>query len=332
MKRHFFGAVGALAIIALLVSCQSDPTSSLRGGVDRVVISRSYIELDVGETIRLNAKAYDEQGNVVGTLPEVSVSDPGIASVTIDTVTSGDPLPQTDFELTALGPGQIEVTATAGGVSSDPSTAVLFPLTFDGNVSVDASGLQDILTISSSATLTFDTNAEVWIDGVLALPLSMTTTELQVVVQNTSDASGATVTLNNLLFLGSTPVATLDAPATVDVKRSPFGPDLGSAVDITSSTLPQTFYVFVTHDVPDMIVKYAPAADLPLIIDVDWNTDADVDIYWLDTDGAIFACGGGCTGAKPEQSNHTVAGGDTEYLDINLYDGDDSIATVIISQ
>jgi hypothetical protein len=331
MKRHFFGAAGALMAVLVLASCVEDPTAALRTGtVDRVAISRTYVELDVGDELRLTAQAYDAQGNALPDLPAIATSDAAIVAVAVDDSLSGDPQPQTVFTVTAMAPGSASITATAGGVSSS-STVISFPLVFDGTVAVDQTGPQDIVTVSSSASVTFDTaTAVVSIEGVETALISRSGAELQVAVLNESDVTGATVTVSGLIFLGSSPLGTLDAATTPDIRRSPWATSQGSAMDVTGLARPVTMYVRVTSANHDMFVKYESATDLPLTIDVDWDTDADVDIYWVDPAGSIFACGGGCTGAKPEQSVHTVAGGAVEYLNIDLYDGDDSNVTVVI--
>ncbi|MDH3459064.1 MAG: hypothetical protein OER90_19665, partial [Gemmatimonadota bacterium] len=139
---------------------------------------------------------------------------------------------------------------------------------------------------------------------------------------------GAKVTLRDIVFLGGK--LTLDAANTIDVRRTPWSVNPNLSADLTAVARPMTLYVTVTAASPDLYVKFQPAADLPLTIDADWDTGADVDILWTDAGGAVVACGGGCTGAKPERSVYTVVGGGIRLLDMNLYDGDDSNVTVII--
>jgi hypothetical protein len=286
MKRHFFGAVGALAVVALLAGCKSDPTASLRGGVDRVVISRTYVELNVGQTIRVNAKSYDEQGNVLNELPDVTVSDESVATVTVDTVTTGDPLPQTDFVIEAVAPGSVEITATAGGVSSEPTEVISFPVTFGGAITVDQTGYIDELTIAATANVKFDPdNTEILINDGATYVVSASAD--QMVVRYLGGASGpATVTLSNLVFLGSTPVAELTASETPDLGGEPNEPannSIGTAPTINPG---DAFMAAVnsSDDASDFF-KVTLAADATITVTVGFPADPDIDLEVYDVDG-----------------------------------------------
>jgi hypothetical protein len=226
MKRHFFGAVGSLTAALLVAGCASDPTADLRGDIASVQISRAYFELEVGETIRLNAKAYDAQGNVVGTLPTVAVDNSAVATVEVDETTSGDPLPQTDFVVTALAPGSIVVTATAGSASAT-ADGIMFPTSFAGNVALDASGAVDLVTVSSTSLVKFNaTSSTVLVDGNPTVILARSEDEIEVAVISAEPLTDATVSVTNLRFLPpygvEYGVGTLDSPTTVDIRTTLF--------------------------------------------------------------------------------------------------------------
>jgi hypothetical protein len=334
MKRHLFGTVSALLVVGMMAGCATDPTKDLRGGVVTVLVSRTYVDLNVGQVLRMNAKALDAQGNVLPILPTISTSDAAIVSVTIDDTTSGDPLPETDFQIAAVSPGSVEITATAGGVTSTPTTVVSYPLVFDGTVAVDQTGLQDVITISATAAVTFDPAATtVTVNDIPVGVISLDANSIVVAVTNTGALTGGTVTLNNLVFLGSIDLATLDASTLVDTRASPMTTDFASAPNWTAGPFPMTVYVYIDGTDPDVHAMFLPAADLALTVDADWETDADVDLLWLNSGGSVVSCGSpsGCTGAHPEQSVYTVAAGATRYLDINLYDGVASVVKVVIS-
>jgi len=230
MKRHFFGAVGSLTALLLVAGCASDPTANLRGDIASVLISRTYFELDVGETIRLNAKAYDSQGNVVGTLPTISVDDESVATVTIDTLTSGDPLPETDFVITAVAGGSVVVTATAGGVSSTADGIIFPPLTdsqYWPTFTLDATGAVDMITVTASDLIKFDAaSSAVLSNGVAAVTLSRTEEQITVAVISAAPLTDAAVSVSNLQFVppyGAVyPWGTVELAQTVDIRTTLF--------------------------------------------------------------------------------------------------------------
>ena len=238
MKRHFFGAVGSLTALLLVAGCATDPTGDLRGDVASVVISRNYVELNVGETIRLNAKAYDSQGNALAILPTISVDDETVATITLDTITSGNPLPETDFTVEAVAPGSVVITATAGGMSAT-ADAISFPTEFGGTVALDASSAVDIVTVSSTSLLKFDeSSSEVLVDGNSTVILSRTAEQMQVAVVSAAPLTGASVSVTNLRFLPpygeEYDLASLESPTTVDIRTTLF--DGTVSVDASGQT------------------------------------------------------------------------------------------------
>ena len=107
MRRNLFATLLGFVAVGLIAGCASDPTASLRGGVETVVISRSHVEFDQGATLELEAWSRDAQGNVLATLPEVTTTDASVVSVTVDTLVSGDPLLRTRFTIEGLAAGSI---------------------------------------------------------------------------------------------------------------------------------------------------------------------------------------------------------------------------------
>lgn len=329
MKRHFFGAVGSLAAVLLVAGCATDPTADLRGDIASVLISRSYVELDVGETVRLYAKAYDSQGNVVGTLPTISVDDPAVATITIDTVTTGDPLPQTDFVVEAIGAGRVTITATAGSATGT-TDLIAFPTAFTGSVSVAASGLGwDVVTVTATSNVKFDPSATTaTIGGLEAYIHSITADQLRLVHSGPDAVTGATVHLDNLVFLDEFE-ANLDASTTVDI--SAFQNylneeyDLAAAPDLTAGPFPLVIYGLVTSGAPDVIGKFAPAVDLSLTSTVYWaDHDTDIDVFWTDAGDSFVDCLG-CGGSNPETGSWTIVGGDTNYYYVELWSGNPTV-------
>jgi len=430
MNRHLFGTAGALVAVLLATGCAEDPTAALRGDVARIVFSRNYVTLNVGQSLPMSVKAYDAQGNVVNVLAAISVDNANVATVTVNDTTSLDPLPQTDFTVAAVADGSVQVVATAGGVSSDPINVVVYPTQFLGTVALDATGAVDILTISSTTNVKFDPAASVaLVNDEPTVLLSRTADELQVAVISASPLTGATVTVENLVFqppYGTFDLLWLDSPTPVDIRTTLFDGaitvdasrqadyitlsssanfefaadanvlvngdptflisrsatqivvaggninavaggtvtiqnalylgqydvaavvagatvnleafnnsvttgSLATAPDITAGPFPYEYYTLVTAGDPDQLVQFNSGSNLAVTVTAVWLTGADVDIYWVDSGGVIYACGGGCSSANPEVSTHTIAAGVQDFLDMELYDGEDSIVRVTVT-
>jgi hypothetical protein len=345
MKRTLFGAVGTLAVVALFASCVSDPTASLRTGVvDRVAISRTYMELDVGGELTLTAQAYDAQGNALPDLPTISSSDAAVVSVEVDEDVSGDPQPLTTFKITTLAPGSATLTATAGGVNSDPSTVISFPLTFAGAVSVDATNPWDVVSISATSNVTFDpASTTVTVGGAPVFIESITSDAISVVALAEAAVSGAEVEVFNVQFLGSVTIASLVAETTVDVRGTggEGGTSPDPAPDITAGGFPQVLYTLVTPGSPDKFMELT-AGGTPLDVTAvfDWVStdpthapdDEDIDILWTDDPFTAFVGNfSGATGARPEQSSVQIPAGTTWNLWTNLYAGNGAIVQITLT-
>jgi hypothetical protein len=241
MKRHLFGTVSALLVVYMVAGCTTDPTQDLRGGVATVLVSRTYVDINVGQVLRMNAKALDAQGNVLPILPTITTSDAAIVSVTIDDTTSGDPLPQTDFQILGVADGSAMIVATAGGVLSDSTDVVVLPAEFEGTVALDATGSVDVLTLSATPLVKFDPDAsQVLVNNRSTVLISRTAEEMRVAVPvaATTPLTGAVVTVEDLVFSpphGTFDIASLDAPTTVDIRTGFAGSvvlDASGAVDL----------------------------------------------------------------------------------------------------
>jgi hypothetical protein len=100
--------VSALAV----VSCASDPTGDLSGGVAGVEASFSFLQVTVGDSVAVIAQTRDAQGNALTTLPDVASLDPSIAAVV---VADQAPLAQRRFFVRGVAFGQTQVVVTSGG-------------------------------------------------------------------------------------------------------------------------------------------------------------------------------------------------------------------------
>ena len=323
MKRNLFATLLGFVAVGLIGGCVSDPTASLRGGVETVVISRTHVELDEGAALELEAWSRDAQGNVLAILPEIATSDAATVSITVDTLISGDPLLRTRFTVTGVAAGQAGITATAGGVTSDTTTVIAFPLLLpSGSVSNNQNGYMDILTITPSpGVLQFTDESIVTINGGQTYLRSRTPTEIVAQSLSVSALTDATVTVTNLLFLGTSLIPELDLEETVSVRAEPNEPandDPDEAPIITPAT---TFVGSVGDggfDSSDWFrFDLANTTDVTFTVAFPEDTDIDLELYdtsfnrltesWYD---------------NPEQIQVTLAAG-TYYILVYLYATDD---------
>ena len=65
MIRSVYGFLGVAAALALAGSCKEDPTSSLRGGANRVELEFTYREVVIGDSVRVTAAVKDAQNNPI---------------------------------------------------------------------------------------------------------------------------------------------------------------------------------------------------------------------------------------------------------------------------
>jgi len=251
-------------------------------------------------------------------------------------VTSGDPLPQTDFVVTAVGAGQVTITATSGTVSGT-ANLIAFPTAFTGAVSTAASGLGwDVVTIAATANVKFDPAATTaTIAGVEAFVHSVTADQLQLVSSIPDAVASGTLVISNMVFLGEFPVSSLTATTPVNVAAIQNylneDYDLAAAPELSAGPYPLKIYGVVSSANPDVIGKFSPAADLSLSSSVYWaDHDADVDVFYTEADDTGGACLG-CGSSNPETGSWTIAGGDTNHYYVELWDGPTTVFQATIT-
>jgi hypothetical protein len=108
---------------------------------------------------------------------------------------------------------------------------------------------------------------------------------------------------------------------TVASTFTPIGVDqLTTAPDISGGPFPMSFFIELSTDDPDHFLTVAPSAELALTVTLEWQTRADLDIYWTNTDGSEFVGNfDGATLANPEQTGVTVPAGETYRLRFNRF-------------
>jgi len=85
MKHLSSIVLAAVVVAAGTVACFKDPTSSLRNGASRILLTRSSVFLNVGDSLSVQAEVKDEQGNTFDASDAVwTTSDATIAVVNPD--------------------------------------------------------------------------------------------------------------------------------------------------------------------------------------------------------------------------------------------------------
>jgi hypothetical protein len=306
MHRHLFGLAVAAAMLAG-GACASDPTGDLSGTPSRIVASLDKVFLRPGDSVSVTAELRDDQGVPLDLMPEVTSTDPAIATVT---VADQPPVSQRRFFIKGASAGFVRVLLTHGSVVDTISTIVV-PLAFDGTVSVASGGLLDTVTIAASALVAFDTTDTTTVtinDGSTHL-VSITDTEIKVLALFHAATAGASVVLHNAVFLPGVEDIELDsivAGQTVDLTGddSEPGNDLsGGAIPIALNT---PFISSLSEDDARDFLTITLPADGIITVTVEFEgSGADPDIDASFRDAALVNLSGGAMGSADEPETWT---------------------------
>ena len=140
-------------------------------------------------------------------------------------------------------------------------------------------------------------------------------------------AAGSAVNITNVILLGSVPLPSLDAASTVTVTE-PNEPANNSPATPSTMTLYTDYYGTVSgSDGDDYIQFTTPATGDSVKVEVQWLSDADLDIGLLlgDGSGNCAPNAGACyatmgTSANPEKANFRLLASTTYQLDVYVYD------------
>jgi hypothetical protein len=193
MKRLVTATLAAVALAA----CFDDPTSDLRDGAARLVLSRTSLVISTGDSIQVQVTALDAQGNQVpvGDVSWVS-ADPNIAAISGETEFPGNVYERAFVRGVTFAPGTTTITVTAQGVSDSVRVTVL-PSALSGNGGTAAvSGTAaadtiagaapfvytagDTIVLTASGALTFDNDATVSLGSTSGYIVSQSATQIKV--------------------------------------------------------------------------------------------------------------------------------------------------------
>jgi hypothetical protein len=173
------------------------------------------------------------------------------------------------------------------------------------------------------------------VDDLPAFIVSRSPTQLVVAGANVEAVAAGVVTIQNAVFLPDLGVPSIVAASAVDLEafdNSFTSATFGGAPDLAAGPFPLVFWSATTAAAPDQWVQFNTTPGLDLRVTMEWNTAADIDFYWYNSGGGYLTCGGGCSTANPEVSVHSVPAGTAEFLNMYLYEGDDSVIRVTVEE
>jgi hypothetical protein len=216
-----------------------------------------------------------------------------------------------DMSLTATTTLGVAATVRGGGATVSPAT----------------SNVGDTLTITASSVVSFSVAAgslsEVTVGGTPTWLVSQTASEIKVIAPMA--AAGSTVAITNVTLLGTVPLASLGAAPTVTVTEAS-EPGNNDVATPAAMTLYQDYYGTVSgSDADDYIAFTTPATGDSVLVEVEWLSNADLDIGLLLGDGSDCAPNpGACyatmgTGNNPEVASWRLLAATTYQLDVWVY-------------
>lgn len=345
MNRRLFETLGTLAALAVVTvaGCKKDPLSDLDGNPAAVLTNFSYLQLGIGDEASFTAQIIDARATPLAVPITFS---PCTGDVTVTTDTSYHPVPATSARaiVTAVSANPSCVVVSGGGVSDTVVVAVL-PEAFNGTLSATTLQGGDTLTITSSATLKFDTaTVSVTFGGGTAGLIASKTPDV-VTVLVPFGATGA-ITINGIDvtyvegLVVSLPAAAVTQTGDLWTGDDAFAtaptiavPSVVGTQTVVLTNLPATNNADQCAETaanfdfgstgPCTIFKFTVAAPTKLKFTVDWDSGADLDTYSCsaaDPMSCFEDPGSGATGAQPQEFEFTYPAG-THYFVVENYDG-----------
>jgi hypothetical protein len=239
------------------------------------------------------------------------------------------------FDIEGLVPGQVLVTVTGAGLSTQDTVYVL-PLFFGGTGSTASPQVGRQFTLNSTANLKFDATANLRFGdrdaggeptGNYGELVSQTVDAITVVVPQPEEAQPASITVEGVVVTFA-PGSLFDLPtSTLFNVVNPFDPndDPDPAAIFTSDT---TFYDgFKSSQANNFYRMTVPAGTVSVNFLLQWEGASDIDILVCDV-GCNALAGtppfAAATGNNPEDGTMVLAPGNYN-LWVNLYDAHDEV-------
>jgi len=366
MKRLAIRKIVAGTAVLAAAACAGDPTESLRTGPSNFSLRPDQMFVDSGTTRGFEVIVRDAQLNPVAASVTLTSTNPNIFTVGPDTAAPSGDGARYNFVVTARAPGEARLVVTSSGIADTATITVLLPaLPLTISDTVPRAG--QTITVRASPTHKFTAATEVLFGGDDSIPglrHRVTADSVVVVAPFGSSAGVLTITNVNVLYHAG---LVQDLPTTRRVRVTG---DLWPAGDTSYATAPNLFTVLPLPAVGDSVhtitnlgpnnfthcAEYGPAGppnfstgpcviykftvagpdSLNLLLRVDWDNDADIDVYACDGTGfaGCFESGGtAASGRKPEYLQNPLVGGvrtptafkyppGDHYFVLELFDGD----------
>jgi hypothetical protein len=150
-----FGLAALVAGAAL--SCKSDPTADGVGTPSQVLVNFKDFNLNVGDSATVTAQVVDIRSTPLEQTITFTACDPSVTA-TVDPSYNPHPAVSERAIIHAVGPNATCVVASSTGAKPDTTAIVILPTTFGGALSASTLDAGQVLTISSTSTLKFDTS------------------------------------------------------------------------------------------------------------------------------------------------------------------------------
>lgn len=350
MTRRFSGFLGALAAVALVSgSCIEDPLSGLDASPAAILTNFSAVQLTQGAAgLAITARVVDGRSTPLALDITAAGCDAAVSAVR-DTSFHPVPATQARFLVSGVSPAASCLNVNAGGLTKQ-IPAIVLPTSFNGTLSSATPQGGDTLTISSTASLKFDTAiVSVTFGGAAAATIVSKTVDQVRVLVPFSNPGPLTIGGVNVTYVPGLR-ASLPTQSSVTQTGNKWAaasnwqtaPDISGLLPAAASSR----RMIVTQGTPNvavcpeesfasagpcMMFKFTVAATTTLNFTADWEGTAaapDVDVYvCADTVVANLAndCfvdgGSGATGAKPQTTGNDAYAAGTYWFVVEVYDG-----------
>ena len=342
MNRRLFGALGAIAVLTSS-ACKEDPLTSLDGNPAELITDFTHLQINAGASIAVTGSVLDGRGTPM-LLPVTFTACSNVVGVDVDT--SFHPIPPTASRVIVEGlTTEASCVEASGGGFTETISVFVLPPTFDGALSTTTPVGGDTLTIASTSQFGFNpASASVTFDGDFAGTILSATADTLVVLVPFSDpgplviggitvsyAPGVVITRPTTEAVTQTGTQWAGDTAFATAPTIPLPASSGDTVLMISTfggdNAPQCAETEFNFDFgstgPCVIYTFTVAAPTTLIFNVDWEGDADFDIYSCDQPDPLscFQEGGGGAGSShPEEFEFAFPAG-THYFVVENYNG-----------